>query len=448
MQSALSINTRLVLRIYAWTVLPVCLVLADYPMWIPAIARDIDLPGVPWGRAGLVRTAAAAIAVFGFAAVGMSRIENPASRRRALHWFAVGHLYFGMWFHGQAYAVFPDFIPHVLGWLPLAVGVVLLFVASVSSDPPRFTPRSYGAFSALEEPGRVVMLHELHPKTLTASQSQYEEHIRQAARVEERTRLARDLHDAVKQQLFAIQTSAATVQERLAADVAGAQSALAQVRTCARDAMTEMKALIEQLQASPLENTGLVASLQQQCEALALRTGADVRFDAGALPPSASLPLGAQQALFRAAQEALSNVARHARATSVTVRLGLNSERLELSIRDNGSGFDPAGLTSGMGMRNMSARLHEVSGAMLVRQPQGGGTLVAFSVPCDFSTPGDYARIAWACGAFAVLMLVASVNAGPGLSPWAVMLGGIAAGTVVRYAAAWRRARRELATAS
>jgi hypothetical protein len=85
---------------------------------------------------------------------------------------------------------------------------------------------------------------------------------------------------------------------------------------------------------------------------------------------------------------------------------------------------------------------------MLVRQPQGGGTLVAFSVPCDFSTPSDYARIAWACGAFAVLMLVASVNAGPGLSPWAVMLGGIAAGTVVRYAAAWRRARRELATAS
>src|SRR5436190_16404767 len=162
MQSAISINTRLVLRIYSWTVLPVCLILADYPMWIPAIARNIDLPGVPWGRAGLVRTSAAAIAVFGFAAVGMSRIENPASRRRALQWFAIGHLYFGMWFHGQAYAVFPDFIPQPLGWLPLSVGVVLLFIALVSSDPPRFKPRSDGAFSKLEEPGPVVRLREHH----------------------------------------------------------------------------------------------------------------------------------------------------------------------------------------------------------------------------------------------------------------------------------------------
>ena len=443
-----SIDTRLVLRIYAGIVLPVCLVLADSPMWIPSVAAHIDLPGVPWGRAGLVRLSFSAIAVFGFTAVGISRIENPASRRRALHWFAVGHLYFGMWFHGQAYAVFPDFIPHVLGWLPLVVGAVLLFIAMAWKDAPRLNRASEGPFSDVDDARDVWRLHERGTSNPTALQSQYEEHIRQAARVEERARLARDLHDSVKQQLFAIQTSAATVQERLGADVAGVQSALEQVRTCARDAMTEMKALIEQLQASPIENTGLVAALQQQCEALALRTGADVRFDAGALPPSASLPPGTQQALFRAAQEALSNVARHARATHVSVRLGRVGENLELAIRDNGIGFDPAERTPGMGMRNMSARLHDVSGAMLVAQQSEGGTLVAFSVPCDLSTPRDYAKRAALWTAVAAMLAVASVTIGPSFGPWAVIGTAIAASTVARYATAWRRARRVMAIAS
>jgi hypothetical protein len=112
-----AIDTRLVLRIYAWIVLAVSLVLADDPDWIPAIAHNRDLPGVPWGGFGLVRLSFAAIAVFGFSALGMSRIESPVSRRRALFWFAWGHVYFGIFFHAQSYAIFPDFIPHVLWWV-------------------------------------------------------------------------------------------------------------------------------------------------------------------------------------------------------------------------------------------------------------------------------------------------------------------------------------------
>ena len=76
-----------------------------------------------------------------------------------------------------------------------------------------------------------------------------------------------------------------------------------------------MEAMIEQLQASPLENEGLVASLRQQCEALGLRTGAEVTFETSTLPASAALPPGTQQAFFRAAQEAFANIARHAEPT-------------------------------------------------------------------------------------------------------------------------------------
>lgn len=433
MQSATSIDTRLVLRVYAWVTLTFSL---DF--WWVWFAPTLDTPGIPDGRAGVIRIFASALAVFGFAAIGMSRIENPASRQRALWWFALGHLYFGMLFWAQATALFPAFIPYPLGWLPLTAGIVLMFIAVTSAHAPKLRGRFRFSPDEPEPRQHVVMLRE-KPKA-SPLQSQHEEHIRQAARAEERARLARDLHDAVKQQLFAIQTSAATVQERMTSDAAGAQSALDQVRACARDAMTEMRALIEQLQASPVENTGLVAALQQQCEALALRTGADVKLNVGLLPPSAALVPGTQQALFRAAQEALSNVARHARATVVTVFLGLRDDRLELTIRDNGAGFHPAEMTPGMGLKNMSARLHDVDGQMLV-SPQAQGTLIALSVPCDLETARDYAKKA--CIAAAVVG-VATFNSAYGdrwEQPWSAIVAWLALVTVARYVAAWWRTR-------
>jgi signal transduction histidine kinase len=331
-------------------------------------------------------------------------------------------------------------VPPVIQWTPLAVGVVLMYVAVTSAH----TPRLHRPFQKLvgDEIQGPVLVERVRGGNLEELRSQYEQQIRQAARLEERARLARDLHDAVKQQLFAIQTSAATAQERMPTDAAGATSALEQVRESARHAMTEMKALIEQLQSSPLENTGLITSLREQCDALALRTGAEVTFDTGTLPPSHALPPGTQQALFRAAQEALSNIARHARATKVSVRLALTGDRLELAIRDNGAGFDPHQLKPGMGLKNMGARVAGVSGTMLFAPQPGGGTVVAFSVPCDVNTAGDYARRAWIWLAVVAVMLV-DISAGPGWDrPFNAIIAAIASVTVARYVAAWWRTRR------
>ena len=149
-----------------------------------------------------------------------------------------------------------------------------------------------------------------------ALRSQYAEQIRRAARQEERARLARDLHDAVKQQLFVIQTAAATVQARFENDPVGARQSVDHIRTAAREAVVEMQALIEQLQAAPLENVGLAEALKKQCEALGFRTGARIDLAVGELPRSDALPPGAHEAIFRTAQEALANIGRHARATA------------------------------------------------------------------------------------------------------------------------------------
>jgi signal transduction histidine kinase len=444
-QSPDAIDTRLVFRIYGWIAIVGGYLVVDSPPRIfPALFEVTSLPGVPWGKVALFRTAAALIVAAGISAAGLGRIDDPVSRRRALYWFASAHLFFGMVFLIQWHAVFPVVAPWlVLGWTPLIVGIVLLYLAATCAHAPRLSRPFRGLFD--NTPGPALMagpvLVERARLGMDALRSQYEQQIRQAARLEERARLARDLHDAVKQQLFAIQTSAATAQARLETDGQGARAALDQVRASARDAMTEMEAMIEQLHASPMENAGLVALLKQQCEALGLRTGANVAFEAGSLPPSDALPPGTQQALFRAAQEAISNIARHARATHVTVRLGLIRDHLELTIRDDGAGFDPVNTPPGMGTNNMKARVCEVSGAFLLHSTPGRGTTVAFSVPCDTSTSPEFLKKAFVSGLLCALMIVSLVYGDDWERPWNAIVATIAAITVARYIAAWYRVR-------
>ena len=440
-----AIDTRLVFRVYAWITITGGVFFYLWPLkrFFPTWLAEPDLAGLPFGRYAILRTAVTVVVMLGIAAVGFSRIEDPPSQRRALIWFAWAHLLGGVMFFVQWDAILSIVLPWpALGLTPLAVGAVLFFIAATSAHAPRLAfPFKSLVAAGVEGP---VLFDRARTGSMASLRSQYEQQIRQAARLEERSRLARDLHDAVKQQLFAIQTSAATVQERFTSDASGALAALEQVRASARDAMTEMEALINQLQAAPLENTGLVSALKQHCEALALRTGADVKVEVGTLPPSNRVAPGAQPALFRAAQEALANVAKHARAKQVTVRLGMSGHHLELSVTDDGVGFDPIAVTSGMGLANMQARVLEFGGSRLVRTRPGHGTTIAFSIPCDARSAGDYATRALMWGTVAALMVVIAVTNGTWNDGWYVMLIAVLVlvmVTAARFAAAWHRVR-------
>jgi hypothetical protein len=202
--------------------------------------------------------------------------------------------------------------------------------------------------------------------------------------------------------------------------------------------MAEMEALLEQLEASPVENVGLVEALKKHVEALRFRTGADVRFEIGDLPPNGALPPGSQQALFRAAQEALSNVARHARARHVEVALETRDDHLRLVVADDGVGFDSAG--SGMGIRNMRARAEEHGGTLEVTSTPAGGTVVQFSVPYDPIRPRQFGWPALAWGALAVGLTLTTTS--PQWQPfWTFLFIGCLL-NAVRYAAAWASLRR------
>lgn len=222
----------------------------------------------------------------------------------------------------------------------------------------------------------------------TPAVSQSEELSELAAR-QERNRLARDLHDSIKQQLFSIKMSSAAAEERWNRDPGGARAALADVRRSAHYAMVEMQAMLAQLRPEPLATVGLVDALREQCEALGYRLGVPVDFAVGDLPEDERLPVSTQENLFRIAQEGLSNIARHARPSSVQVRLEADGPDLRLSIRDEGQGFDPAAPSAGMGLRSMRERLAALGGDLDIESAPGQGTALSARVPLTVPSPDE-----------------------------------------------------------
>ncbi len=225
---------------------------------------------------------------------------------------------------------------------------------------------------------------------------QWLEQVNQVAAQEERNRLARELHDSIKQQIFSITVSAAAAQARWESDPGGARTALDDVRRNAREAQVEMNALLQQLRPAPLENTSLAIALRDQCEALQYRTGAEVSTHLGDLPPDDRLPTGTQEAIFRIVQEAFGNIARHARASHV--RLDLQARRhagadwLVLEVGDDGQGFvhdkGSKTATTGMGLRNMTERAAGLGGTLQIGSRPGHGTHLNLWIPLrDLAAP-------------------------------------------------------------
>ncbi|MBI3679170.1 MAG: hypothetical protein HY235_02010 [Acidobacteria bacterium] len=291
-----AIDTRMVFRVYAVLACLAGFVLMSWgPMWLGA-----DLAGQRWGKAALIRVLGSIVIAAGCCAAGFAAVDHPPARRRGLFWFAAGHAVLWLVVFTQRIAIWGPGLAEGATQLLGAVVLVLFYLWGTSEgESARGTLISLFGGSA--------------PDSAERLRSQYEQQIREAARQEERNRLARDLHDSIKQQIFVMQTAAATAQARFDGDQAGAKEALDQVRGSAREAMTEMQVMLDQLRAVPLENAGLIESLKKQCEALGFRTGARVEFKIENLPPTEALPPGAHEAILRAAQEALANVGRHAR---------------------------------------------------------------------------------------------------------------------------------------
>jgi signal transduction histidine kinase len=199
------------------------------------------------------------------------------------------------------------------------------------------------------------------------------------AALEERQRLARELHDSVSQALYGIALGAATARTLLDRDPPGAAGPLDYVRGLAEAGLAEMRALIFELRPESLEVEGLVAALAKQAAAARARHELQVEADLGDEP---ALPPAAKEALYRIAQEALHNVVKHAGARRVTLRLASEGDDVVLEVGDDGVGFAADGAFPGhLGLRSMRERAERVGGTLGIESAPGRGTTVRARVP-------------------------------------------------------------------
>src|ERR671917_626363 len=199
-----------------------------------------------------------------------------------------------------------------------------------------------------------------------------------AAREEERRRLRRDLHDGLGAQLAGLNVQAGTLRRLIGRDPAAADELVVELRKELRGAISDIRRLVYDLRPPALDDLGLVAALHQLAERYGAE-GEQLRVSVEAPDDLPHLPAAVEGAIYRIAQEALTNVVRHARAQKCVVRLAVD-EDVTLEIVDNGVGI-PAERTAGVGLSSMYERTAELGGRCVVEPSPEVGTRVSVRLP-------------------------------------------------------------------
>jgi len=254
--------------------------------------------------------------------------------------------------------------------VPLQVAGVAIGALNVANKPGGFTEEDVRILGLLADVAAIAI-----------ENARLQGKAERLAIVEERQRLARELHDSVTQALYSVTLYAEAARMALSAgrqDVAAEN--LRELHAMAREALFDIRLLVYELHPPILEGQGLAAALQTRLAAVETRVGLqiEIRVDGGR-----RLPLSAEEEVYRIALEALNNVVKHARAQHVTVYLRFDDQRVYLEIADDGLGYDPvrARESGGMGLRGMEERAQRLNGKLEILGVPGKGTTVKVEVP-------------------------------------------------------------------
>lgn len=206
--------------------------------------------------------------------------------------------------------------------------------------------------------------------------------VQEVAVLDERQRLARDLHDSVTQLIFSITLVAQSIKPAYQKDVAEGERRIARVLELSQQALAEMRELLAELR-SPVQE-GLVPAIRKHIERLHQREGLHVQYEVTTYTPR---PVEQEETLYRIVQEALNNVVKHARAQKVRVQLTQSAHGLELTVSDDGQGFDGQNLpqnghaSGGLGLRGMRERIERLGGTIYIQSNPGAGTAIVAFLP-------------------------------------------------------------------
>jgi signal transduction histidine kinase len=214
--------------------------------------------------------------------------------------------------------------------------------------------------------------------SLSIANMQLFEQTRDLAVMEERNRLARDLHDSAKQKAFAALAQLGTANGILNRNQAGIKPHIVEAENLVYEVIQELSFLIQEIYPMALQAKGLPTSLREYIFEWENRTDIPVELD---IQDARPLELKTEQAIYRIIQEALANIARHSRATRGNVSLVYRSDSLEVTIADNGVGFDVGQMNGGMGLRSIRERVGSIRGVMQIQSAPDAGTRVLIQVP-------------------------------------------------------------------
>lgn len=207
--------------------------------------------------------------------------------------------------------------------------------------------------------------------------------------VEERHRIARDLHDSVSQALFSTNLHTRTAQKEIAREELSSSASLAQelnaIAELTKGAQSEMRALISELGRDPVED-GLVVALTRHARSLAAQDGLAIHVDSSeggvALDPAVATQM------FGIGREALANVMKHSGASIAWIRIDAPLQRVVVEISDDGRGFDTSALHPGhFGLESMRSRAAEIGASLTIKSTPGQGTVVRVDAPARNGGP-------------------------------------------------------------
>jgi signal transduction histidine kinase len=255
--------------------------------------------------------------------------------------------------------------------VPLRARGQPLGVITILRDPdqPAFTAEELALLSSIADQVGVVV-----------ESARLRQQAKQAAVMEERRRLARDLHDSVTQLLYSLNLFASVGQEaHRQGDLNRVAQSLAELSETAKQALKEMRLLVYELRPPILEHDGLVGALQHRLDAVEGRAGVTTQLLVKGNP---ALPAPVEDILYHITQEALNNILKHAAATAVTVKLETNGASLDLEIRDDGKGFDPNREVGrgGLGLISMRERVEQLHGQLTIASAPEQGTTINVSL--------------------------------------------------------------------
>jgi signal transduction histidine kinase len=249
-------------------------------------------------------------------------------------------------------------------------GIIAAFYLTEKEDADEFG----------EDDERLIVMLAAHA-AIAIENARLFERSRELSIVEERNRLARDLHDSVAQKLFGVILTAEAAATLLDRGDGEARTQLGRLQELSRDAMEELRSVIFELRPAALESEGLATTLRKHVDVLRRVYRREIGLEIRGAP---RLEPRSDAEVFRIAQEALQNALRHGQAERLDVRLEAHDGLLALTVADDGIGFDPAApavRSRRLGLTSMEERARAVGGALAIESAPGAGTTVRLEVP-------------------------------------------------------------------